>query len=342
METEELEKEFQRRVEYSNTLMLILHQVFEGFPIYIKDHRLVTKLDKLTTFYNTLKESPDSAIQENLKLLSADLVTQLTNENLNETDDNLTIEINSAAENKRKLDELNYEFAMLEKYSIKLEESLKQSQQDISKISTETKDINPPQEPTNPQLSTEDMTELQQLRLEEHNLRHLNDSRLQELETMQKEIDRLTVLVESGNERVDYPDLSVELSSVKRQLSTCISDLARVKARLTESNELNYILKVAIQQIKDDLKIGKEISESQKVEDIIRLTEQLAGKEKELELVKLENEQYALIKEHTNDVHREMRHLINSLQAFNKQLKNKNNKYHIKLNETLRNNEVSY
>uniref|UniRef100_A0AAY4AWG4 E3 ubiquitin protein ligase n=1 Tax=Denticeps clupeoides TaxID=299321 RepID=A0AAY4AWG4_9TELE len=183
------------------------------------------------------------------------------------------------------------------------------------------------------------LCQFEQLNAELEQNQELANSRMVELEKLQQELQE--AVRESENLKMDLRNIPEEVvketpeyKCLQSQFSLLYNESLGVKTQLDEARALLLTAKNAhLRQIEhmesDELSLQKKLRT-----EVIQLEDTLAQVRKEYEMLRIEFEQNLAANEQAGPINREMRHLINSLQNHNHQLKGDVQRFKRKLRET--------
>uniref|UniRef100_A0AAY4ASC2 E3 ubiquitin protein ligase n=1 Tax=Denticeps clupeoides TaxID=299321 RepID=A0AAY4ASC2_9TELE len=186
---------------------------------------------------------------------------------------------------------------------------------------------------------TLNIQKFEQLNAELEQNQELANSRMVELEKLQQELQE--AVRESENLKMDLRNIPEEVvketpeyKCLQSQFSLLYNESLGVKTQLDEARALLLTAKNAhLRQIEhmesDELSLQKKLRT-----EVIQLEDTLAQVRKEYEMLRIEFEQNLAANEQAGPINREMRHLINSLQNHNHQLKGDVQRFKRKLRET--------
>ncbi|XP_076817481.1 E3 ubiquitin-protein ligase BRE1A-like [Clavelina lepadiformis] len=190
----------------------------------------------------------------------------------------------------------------------------------------------------NTSASTQDATSKDTEKVQSDDGQILAESRLKELENFKaehqkalKELEKLQTDIRNIPENIIFQ--TTEYRTLKSQFSVLYHESVQMKQLLDESRSMlqltrNNHLRRIDQMECDELQTQKKLRN-----ELIQLEDTLAKVRHDYEALHAELEQNLAANEQAGPVNREMRHLINSLQNHNRQLKRENQRYKKKVSD---------
>ncbi|XP_029648554.1 E3 ubiquitin-protein ligase Bre1 [Octopus sinensis] len=277
------------------------------------------------------------ALQQNKQLHQ--LVTQLHqrhHENTlkaSELQDTVTAAETCNAELRNKVDDLEYDYEKADQRARKLDRRLADSLQKLRGYEED-----PVVHEGGRTISGVSKNKFDEISAELEEQREFATTRLSELEKLSK--DHHEALKEIEQLRMDLQHLpehvimdSSEYKCLQSQFSVLYNESMQLKTQHEETRNLLQTSKIGhlrhIEQMEsDELTCQKKLRT-----ELIQLEDTLAQVRKEYEMLRIEFEQTLAANEQTGPINREMRHLIQSLQNHNQQLKGEAGRYKRRLKE---------
>lgn len=295
------------------------------------------------TLADLVRDDLADTLQQNKKLHQ--LITQLhqrDHENslkVSELQDKVTAAETEIAELRNKVDDLEYDYDKADQRARKLDKRLADC---LQKLRSYEED--PVVHEGGRTISGVSKNKFDEINAELEEQREFATTRLNELEKLSK--DHQEALKEIEQLRMDLQHLpehvimeSSEYKCLQSQFSVLFNESMQLKTQHEETRSLlqnskNAHLRHIEQMESDELTCQKKLRT-----ELIQLEDTLAQVRKEYEMLRIEFEQTLAANEQTGPIHREMRHLIQSLQNHNQQLKGEAARYKRRLKEA--NNELN-
>ncbi|XP_077967389.1 E3 ubiquitin-protein ligase BRE1B-like [Styela clava] len=285
--------------------------------------------DRVKEEMNTLS-AENSRYQELLKQLHAKHhKISMDNKEVEQKMESMEDEIEELKETN---ENLQWELQKAKKREDKLNKHLAEAFEKISKGNGSIQGVSPMASGSLPLQKTNETN----LSVDENQI--LADTRLKELEEIKSKHAEALKQVEQLN--LNYQNLpearivaSSEYQTLKAQFSLLYHECAQVKQQADESRALlqqtrNTHLRQIEQMEVDELQTQKNLRN-----ELIQLEDTLAKVRHDYEMLHMEFEQNLAANEQAGPINREMRHLINSLQNHNRQLKGEIQRYKRKVKD---------
>lgn len=334
-EFSEIKENISGRLEFSRaTICKVIEEIMEGKKNYSS---FITSLNDKESTDAALKEKSESCQKENSRL--NDLITTLQaehhnfslekaslNDKIEELEDRIE-ELQETAENARwELKKARLREDRMTKRLAEFDDQLQKGnaanleRAAAASSSSDTSQKNGDKE----HQAKEDKT--------------LADSRLAELETMKSKYQECLKEVEAlkrslKNLPSDLILQSTEYKTLKSQFSVLYHEGVQMKAALDESRNLLIQSRHASQRRMEQIECDELQTQRKLRNELIQLEDSLAKVRHDYESLHAEFEQNLAANEQAGPVNREMRHLINSLQNHNRQLKGEIQRYKRKMKE---------
>jgi len=290
-------------------------------------------IDETVRELNTrLQEENRSLHQVNTKLHNDIHFTSLKKAELNEL---INAETTKAAELQNKYDEADYEQNKLRVRNDKLERMLLESQEKLSVFvaANQGNEI----QATKVFTGTEKKT-IEELQRDLEDQRELAQNRMAELDGLNhkykdcmKDVEKLKMDLSTLPEYVVVE--TTEHKCLQSQFSVLYNEAMQLKTQLEENRSSLIQGKNSHMRQIEQMESEELLAQKKLRTEVIQLEDMLAQVRKEYEMLRIEFEQNLAANEQTGPINKEMRNLINTLQAHNTQLKGETARYKRKIKE---------
>lgn len=343
----ELDEKLASRVQVS---LRAVGKIIQAFDRMLQRYnKIAVSLEENSNVEEIIKENYIEIQSENKKLhqlnTSAHQKSHAMSLKTQELEDRLNARETETAELKNRLDDIEYERAKLQTRNNKLDhhlaeamEKLKDYEQmysDSRKESSSSSSSNSAVSSVVPTVNHKKLEELQE-KLEEQ--KEVANNRLQELETTSVRLrEALKEIEQLKTDLRNLPEATIvettEYKTLQSQFSVLYNESMQMRTQLEEThNQLQNLRSVHLKQI-EMLESEELVTQKKLRTDILQAEDRIAQLCKEYEMLKVEYEQTVVANEQSGPLNREMRHLINSLQSHNSQLKNEAHRYKRKYKE---------
>jgi len=290
-------------------------------------------IDETVRELNTrLQEENRSLHQVNTKLHNDIHFTSLKKAELTEL---INAETTKAAELQNKYDEADYEQNKLRVRNDKLERMLLESQEKLSVFvaANQGNEI----QATKVFTGTEKKT-IEELQRDLEDQRELAQNRMAELDSLNhkykdcmKDVEKLKMDLSTLPEYVVVE--TTEHKCLQSQFSVLYNEAMQLKTQLEENRSSLIQGKNSHMRQIEQMESEELLAQKKLRTEVIQLEDMLAQVRKEYEMLRIEFEQNLAANEQTGPINKEMRNLINTLQAHNTQLKGETARYKRKIKE---------